>query len=347
MPLMLLCSGQVIRIWEFRTNESEFEPRRIILRHRPLLQKVQITVDNVELPEGHVRFKWQSIDGYIRLIAPSQNALFSRLGGAFRYECVLGDKALLENNDRLNDDSERTFDVVVKIVDVTIAGDGVVWYNLQVSLKRCFGATTKAFQFSVHRRFRDFHFVYSQVRDAFRNTHMYGSIPKPPVRKAKLLEDHYNPVFLQQRKLELETWLTRMLIMPRVASNPDMETFLGGMTEMREVSVVIEGGSIGIRLKKKLGAVIEGTNRRSCVYPQAQVQDFVRGEDNQPGVAEASGIIGLGHVVSKIGGDSVVQEDYEAIIQRLKSAPRPLVLHFLGYSLNKTGSSGPTDSQSS
>lgn len=65
------------------------------------------------------------------------------------------------------------------------------------------------------------------------------------------------------------------------------------------------------------------------------MQDFVRGQDDKPRVAESSGKIALGHVVSKISGESVVQEDYEVIIQKLKTTPRPLVIHFLGYSQNR------------
>lgn len=43
------------------------------------------------------------------------------------------------------------------------------------------------------------------------------------------------------------------------------------------------------------------------------------------------GLIEIGHVVSKVAGESVVTDRYETIVQKLKMAPRPLIVHFIGH----------------
>jgi len=154
---------------------------------------------------------------------------------------------------------------------------------------------------------------------------LLGSIPKPPGRKLKIVENHYAPEFLESRRIELENWLTRLLRLPRVASNPDVETFLGGLHSTREVSIMVPVGSLGVSLQqKKLGST------SAELYPQAEVSGFTSGEGDSVGVAEESGLIHVGDSISKISGESVINNKYSDIVRTLKTEPRPLVVHFVG-----------------
>lgn len=153
----------VIRIWEFRcksdsesesenskstgnndnkesglgqpkTGKETTELKRITLVHNPLTQDIQVTVDNHELPPGHTKFKWSALPGHISIIPVSQSAWISRLNGSYKYECVLNGQTLKENNDRLNDESDRVTDLKVSIPQVSIAGDQVrILYLLNIA----------------------------------------------------------------------------------------------------------------------------------------------------------------------------------------------------------------------
>lgn len=72
----------------------------------------------------------------------------------------------------------------------------MVWYKVQVDMKLSFNNETSEYSFRVHRRFRDFRYVYSRVKAAFRHTHLLSSLPKPPDRQVKVIHDHLDPSFL-------------------------------------------------------------------------------------------------------------------------------------------------------
>jgi len=263
--------------------------------------------------------------------------------GSFKYRCYLvskglGEVLLKESNEMLKDLSDGVREVTVKISQVIVDGGNVTWYKFQVKLERVFHGTSHVMRFCCHRRFRDFRYVYTQVCSAYRGTHLLSSIPKPPSRQLKLLEDHFDTEFLETRRVELESWLRRTLLVPRVSCNPDMELFLGmADISMREISIAIESGSLGLRLKKRIGGLVSGSSDRFHeTYPQAIVDGYMRGEDNIPGVAEASGLVGIGDVISKVNGESVVNMSYEAIVPLLKHSRKPMIIHFLGSTLARS-----------
>lgn len=60
------------------------------------------------------------------------------------------------------------------------------------------------------------------------------------------------------------------------------------MTSMREVSIVVTSGSIGVRLQQK--GALDQSGISANVYPQAQVQEFTNTKEGLPGIAQQSGI---------------------------------------------------------
>jgi len=68
----------------------------------------------------------------------------------------------------------------------------------------------------------------TQVRADFaEQPSVLTSMPAPPERKAKLLSDHMDETFVEQRRVLLENYLQRMVDNPHVVKNKHFLTFLG------------------------------------------------------------------------------------------------------------------------
>lgn len=52
--------------------------------------------------------------------------------------------------------------------------------------------------------------------------------------------------------------------------------------------------------------------------------------DGRPSPAQLSGLVAVGDKVSKINGEPVLGDSHDVVIAKLKAAPRPLMIHFLG-----------------
>ncbi|CAK9114224.1 Complement C3 (HSE-MSF) [Cleaved into: Complement C3 beta chain, partial [Durusdinium trenchii] len=332
--------ADVTRFWEYRESEDDMDAVLIVLRHNPITQAVSASVGGKELPPESLHFELPKGKRGKIVITAGTKSFLSRLG-TFSYRCEVstgnGPATLKESNEKFKDLEDGVENVQVRIPQVVVDGRKVVWYQVRVKLTRVYYGQKRELEFAVHRRFSEFRFAYTQICNAFRGTHMLSSVPKHPARHPKFLGEHLRGDFLESRQKELESWLRRTLMMPRVINNPDVEAFLGmGDQAVREVSVFINKGEfLGLRLKKRQGPPLPApTDRFQEIFPQAIVIGYQRTSEGKPGVAERSGIVGEGDIISKVGGNSVVNLRYEQIVPLLKSAPRPLVVHFLGFSFS-------------
>jgi len=340
--------ADVTRIWEFRRSDEEIDPAKIVLRYNPVTKVHSLLVNGIDQLEASGESKLSAKPNQplkLEFVIPRSQpevrgsvfvesggragGLLSSFGGAVspvgKYKCVVASKdmgqiELKESNELFNDPDQSVENVDVHIPQVVVDGNEVVWYKTEAYIERSYKSARRELRFSVHRRFRDFRFTYSQILSAYRGSHLLGSIPKHPPKHMKLLEDHLSKDFIEKRRQDLETWLRKVLYVPRAAINPDVEAFLGmGDPSMREISVVMqEGESLGLRLKKRDS------------FPQAAVIGFERTADDKPGIAESSGMVRIGHVISKIGGESMIRAQYEEIIPRIAHMRRPLIVHFIG-----------------
>ena len=106
---------------------------------------------------------------------------------------------------------------------------------------------------------------------------------------------------------------------PRIRTNPDFQTFLGMIDNVRECSLIFPGGApLGLSLKASQGSSASSGN----VEVTAVTHDCP--------VANAALLIRPGDKISKINGDDVMEDSYDLLIAKLKAAPRPLCIHFLG-----------------
>jgi hypothetical protein len=210
------------------------------------------------------------------------------------------------------------------IAEHVLAGDRVVWYRVSWQARSADDAQG-ASPIDVHRRYRDFFMLYSQVCSAYRGTHLYSSVPEVPGREL-FSPDQTNPEFIAARQQGLQVWLRRLVKLPGVAGgrNPDVEEFLGvgGAPGICETSLVFGPGKLGMRLARPL----QGGGKGSF---SAQLAAFIPSAQD-PGQAESSGRVRAGDMVVRVAGESAILLDYDAVVEALKVAPRPLVVHFLG-----------------
>jgi len=83
-------------------------------------------------------------------------------------------------------------------------------------------------KWTVLKRFGQFYEMDSAVRGDFADKlDILNGLPAAPQRKAKLLNDHMDENFVEQRRVLLENYLLRMLENPHVIRNKSFLSFLG------------------------------------------------------------------------------------------------------------------------
>lgn len=224
--------------------------------------------------------------------------------------------------------------IMVEVPDAMMMGNGVVFYRVVSQITRPDGVVSGC----CHRRFSEFVLFFRQLKASFSQSnrrHLVSSLPKPPPKQAKVLHDHHSAVFIESRRVSLEQWLRRLLMVPGLSDEPEMVSFLGATGGgLREVSVVFPDPRLGIRLMRPAGRDWEDAgNETDAPRPRAVVADFLATKTGRAGRAQLSGLIGIGDCVSKVQGESVLTISFEEIIERIRVARRPLLLHFLGHPL--------------
>lgn len=209
------------------------------------------------------------------------------------------------------------------VVGVDETGKPVVWFRL-----RCV-RESDAHETVVHRRFRDFYAINEALRSSYKGSHLLTSFPDLPSRSFKLWDDHMSEAFIEKRRGQLHDWVTKIACIPRMRSNPDFLTFLGLIDSLREVSVLFpKDVPLGISVAKK-GDFVEVV----ALKPLA---------DGSPSPAQMSGLIQVGDKVSKINGADSLSDTHDVIVAKLRTAPRPLMIHFLGIIATPPGGGAST-----
>ncbi len=76
------------------------------------------------------------------------------------------------------------------------------------------------------KRFSDFVELDRKVRSAFVGSHLLSSLPSLPPKSIKLLNDHTDATFVEQRRQGLQHYMTKLVALPRIPLNPDVLEFL-------------------------------------------------------------------------------------------------------------------------
>ena len=81
---------------------------------------------------------------------------------------------------------------------------------------------------TVLKRFAQFHEVDDLLRSEFASDeHTLSQLPASPSRQSKLLYDHADPHFIEQRRCLLENYLNKLLKIDNVTKSHNFLTFLG------------------------------------------------------------------------------------------------------------------------
>eukprot|EP00624_Nannochloropsis_granulata_P007255 evm.model.NODE_6992_length_9071_cov_23.070004.4 len=165
---------------------------------------------------------------------------------SFRYTCVVNGRPLRATLQGLADENEERFYVSVLATAnaYSTKEKAVTWYELTVT-RRSDDARTV-----VHRRYREFQCLFEQVHAAFKGHHLRSSLPELPGRQLKLLVDHTDTAFVEERRLLLETAVGKLLSVPHVCAMVPVQVFLGFLDRLKEHSVVFTQRDLGMSITR-------------------------------------------------------------------------------------------------
>ncbi|GAB5034812.1 px domain containing protein [Nannochloropsis oceanica] len=165
---------------------------------------------------------------------------------SFRYTCVVNGRPLKATLQGLADENEERFYVSILATAnaYTTKEKAVTWYELTVT-RRSDDART-----IVHRRYREFQCLFEQVHAAFKGHHLRSSLPELPGRQLKLLVDHTDTAFVEERRLLLETAMGKLLSVPHVCAMVPVQVFLGFFDRLKEHSVVFTQRDLGMSITR-------------------------------------------------------------------------------------------------
>mmetsp|Transcript_20555 Transcript_20555/g.38168 ORF Transcript_20555/g.38168 Transcript_20555/m.38168 type:complete len:317 (+) Transcript_20555:37-987(+) len=316
--MVTVFDGQLLRTWKY---EMDGFCHQIHLYHDTITGVRSATLNHEEISEslgtsnlfmeasGHrILFSIKDTPGYIEI---------KRSGWvSFDYTCNIGGENIVETTQQISAKQNEEL-YKLSISGYTACHDGqseeaVVWYAV-VTERLSDGCRNV-----VHRRFKDFSSLNSEIKQTFKGHQLLSSLPNFVEKKSKWMVDHSDSAFLEDRRHRLEIYLTSLVGVPHVADTASIKAFLGLMEKVRETSVVITGEDLGFTL----------------TVSQAPGTPAVVGSIQDEAACDG---LKVGDLLSKIGGQQTGAYKFSGIETCLKHHPRPVVLHFV-QSLKETSS---------
>lgn len=353
-----LFAGDVTRTWEL----CDFGERVLLcLHHNTMTGTRYLTVRGVELREsraastllnvdrrGHsIPFAInEALDGEVRITPANKTG--------FEYACVVADEVVPEANETSADDvGNIRVTMPATEVDRDARGGPVVFYRVDTM-----GPTKGT---SKHKRFSEFHEMHAAVRSAFKGNAILSSLPSPPEKGIKLLEDHLDKEFVRTRRLQLQTYMRQMAAIGRVSRCQPFQQFLGLVDESGAASgsgAAGAGDTAGARPHGDSAVGVSGafsgagkvvrnpwrevevtfndgplgvTLKTGDVVGEPAVIAAFRNDPDTgaPGQAEAAGTLHVGDILCRVNGEFVVAMDYADALGRIRGSPRPFKCTFL------------------
>lgn len=216
--------------WSVKKRYSQFEDFQSILLSSTLARKIP---PGVGLPPKKI--KWFSNHTSPAFIEERRVLLEDFLSSLLKVSALASSeplttflstdkqskKAEKKKKEELPDDVEITN---IEVPSTRTMSDHVL-YQVDVSNSRKPRTFSK---WTVLKRFTQFYEMDTAVRAALEGKDsVLEKLPPPPERQFKLLTDHMDDVFIQQRKVLLENYLQRMLEVEEVVRNKEFLQFLG------------------------------------------------------------------------------------------------------------------------
>jgi len=134
-----------------------------------------------------------------------------------------------EQSEKKEDKEEVELPSDVEITGVSIPATRTMSDHILYQIDVVNSRKRKTFsKWTVLKRFGQFYDMDAAVRGNLEDQpDVLESLPPPPQRKAKLIVDHMDETFVEQRRVLLENYLKQMLTCEAVIRNSEFLTFLG------------------------------------------------------------------------------------------------------------------------
>ena len=246
--MVSIIDGELTRTWNYMDRQNQFHV--INLSHDTLTGVRHAMLNYEEIPgslgsssvfmdkRGH-RFNFivDKKAGYLEI---------KRDGWiGFTYCCVIDGNIIPEATSQISDkQGEEPYNIdIAEYAFTSDWADGDInWYKIMVTRK------SDNYSTFVHRRFRDFFDLLTEVKRRLKGHHLYSSLPELPEKHFKMMTDHNDSYFLDQRMTELKTFLLNLFRFPHVPHMTCSKAFLGLMEQVRETSFIFTAGVLGMSL---------------------------------------------------------------------------------------------------
>lgn len=310
---MSIFEGQLSRTWNY-TKEGSKRNHVITLYHDTVtgvrsamldFEEITNTFGNSSLlmtQQGHrLYFVVEDLGGFIEI----KRSGFT----GFTYRCAVNNNFLTEVTQVVAANQNDIYKVSMTDTMATYDEENptiqIIWYVVK-AIRIEDGITT-----NVHRRFREFAELNSQVKQNFKGHHLRSSLPSLPSKSIKLTTDHQDPTFISQRANELDVFLKSLIAIPHVSNMNCVKAFLGIINNVREFSIEFRLATLGLSL-----------NPSEKVRSTPALVGNVLNIDQCPGVC-------VGDAISKINGVPISGNTFKGIVSKIKMSPRPLLIHFI------------------
>ena len=304
-----ILDGQLTRTWKYPVRGRTHV---INLYHDTIsgVRSVMVDYEEVRGSMGNSSLVMEATGHRIPFQLPGEDEIngyimINREGWfGFEYACVvLGQQIKEVTHDLKNVDGDTFKCEVSDTITTPCIEDStqpVVYYKVNVT--RCSDGVSTV----VHRRFRDFATMNSQIKQNLKGHQIWSSLPNLPEKTLKFLVDHNDPAFISERQICLHTYLGMIVNMPHVNEMTCVKSFLGLMDKVTEYSTVFHTPQLGLSV----------TPGASIVVSAIQDSSF------------SANLVRCGDALSKIAGVPIAGTSFNAIVTYLKTYPRPLIVHF-------------------
>lgn len=318
-------NGYASRAWTIPITETDL--CKIELNHSFHSGELELSVDgNMEsVPKCEVGIL-SSTEQEITFPVRNDTAILRifKEGTRFLYDITWGGKLWMPDHTRADRNECLVHPTLIEGVRIRIPAYDITWDSQSkrvpffiIEIER----TSDGFINRVHRRFSEFFSTWNACCAVYAGSATASRIPSPPSRKIPFFTNHLDPDFLNSRRVALQDWMQQMERVPGMLGCSAFAALIGVMDMTRESSAVFQDGPIGLRLAAVAGGL------------GSTVQDFVSKADGTPGAGQASGAVAIGDRLSKIAGEPVLANLHDGNIAALKNRARPVILHFLGYTM--------------
>eukprot|EP01041_Mallomonas_annulata_P013193 gene13193-27906_t len=173
------------------------------------------------------------------------------------HDTITGYRVLLINDEEVPDNTATSSPpffssrIAFKISDIFgyvdidreadyVTDNKITWYYFEC--KR----VSDSFTTRIHRRFRDFADMNSQVKQSLKGHHLRTSLPILPEKQNKLCND---PSFISQRLHQLQNYLNTLITVPHVQEMMCLRIFLGINGNLKEMSYLVKSVTLGLLLQ--------------------------------------------------------------------------------------------------